>query len=612
MLKISKLIMVVMTMTFAVMISNAQDENPLADITMSRGEDGAFILGDPSADVKIIEFSDFLCPHCQDYKATLDPFIEEFVATGQAQFEYRMVPVVNPNLSIFTANLVECADIQSEGMYWQAHEIMFDMMTNSGYSETTVTNFAEELGLDETELALCAQTATQVQTDAQFANELGVTGTPTIAVQYGDSEPVIIALPRDNNQFEGVVNAIRPTTNEVVEVEFGRYAGIPTYRSDDGGIVLGDPDAPLHIVAFEDFMCPHCQNFQPTVHSFVEDYVATGQAQFEYRFYPIVNPEFSMLTARVADCVALQDLSKFWEAHDLIFEFAASGELDSEIASVVSMLVDVDAEAVSACIDNTIQPFIDIQLGQGQRITGTPGIRARDENGDMQVIYAGQQSLESGAIPLEVFVGLAEGSPDFTIGQPEISLLNDNFLNTDSLVTGEPCDAPCWENITPGETTMADASTIIAELEPFTVLQQDADTVVFTTSENDICCQIISENNSGSPDDVVGAVFLQLAPNNTLGELIEAHGEPTFVTGEPYSDSEAIMTLFYTDINTIVNVIVEGENGQLSEDTPIFTAIYASSPLIESAVNNSQLDNWKGFLTYSEYMDGEFDNSPSN
>ncbi|GEM_PF-378136 len=608
MLKISKIIILLVVMLFAIPLTNAQD-SIYADIPMSRGDDGAFILGDPSADVKIIEFSDFLCPSCQDYKNTIDPFIEQFVATGQAQFEFRMIPIVNPNISTFTGNLVECADIQSEGLFWEAHDVMFNIMSTVGYSNETVTTFADELGLDETELALCAQTATQVATDGEYAREIGITGTPTIAVQFGDADPVVIALPQIN-QYESVLNAIRPTTNEVVEVAFGRYSGIPTYRTDDGGLVLGDPDAPLHIVAFEDFMCPHCQEYQPTLHTFIEQYVATGQAKFEYRFYPLVNPQFSMLTARVADCVALQDLGKFWEAHDLIFEFAASQELDNNVASVVSMLVDVDPDAVNECINLTLQPFVDIQAGQEARITGTPGVRARNANGELEVIFAGQQPLERGAIPLEVLAGLAEGSPDFSIGEPEISLLSDTFLTTDSLLLDEPCSIPCWENITPGETTMAEAIEIIQGLEQFTILQENLNNIVFTVDETDICCRVISQDNSGSPDGVVGAIFLQLAPNNTLGQFIEVHGNPVFVSGEPYSDSEAIITLFYPEIQTIINIVVEGENGQISEDSPIFSAVYASSLLIESAISNSPLDNWKGFLTYSEYIDGEFDYNP--
>lgn len=602
--KILKILFCIISMLLLVSVVSAQ-ENIYEDIPKSRTEDGGFILGNPEADVKLIEFSDFLCPHCQDYKVNIDQFIEEFVVTGQAQFEYRMVPVVNANLSTYTANLVECADIQSEGLFWQAHDVMFDMMTNTGFTETTITSFAEQLGIDEAELTECGQTATQAQIDAQYAQSLGITGTPTIAVQYRDSEPLILALPQPQ-LFEAVVNANRPSVNEVVTVDSGRYTGIQTYRTEDGGFVLGDPDAPITIVAFEDFMCPHCQDYQPIMHSFIEQHVATGQAKFEYRFYPLVNPEFSTLTTQVAECVALEDLSRFWDAHDLLFEFANAGEIDPEIASVVAMLVGVDADAVNECIDTSIQSLVDIQLGQKARVTGTPGIRARNGNGPIEIIYAGQQAVERGAIPLEMLTALAEGSKDFTVGQPEISLLNDNFLDDDSLISTESCGIPCWQNIIPGETSLDEARTIIEEIEAVTIVQDTDAGIAFTVTESDICCQVLVESGTTT----VNAIILQLAPNITLGQVIEMHGEPTFVSGEPYSSSEAIFTLFYVDLGTIMNVHVEGENGQLGDDSLIISSIYVEEGLMSSVVTQNPLDNWKGYLTYNEYMDGEFDNNP--
>lgn len=604
MLKIWKIVFYVVSILLISTVVQGQD-NIYEDIPKSRTADGAFVLGNPDADVKIIEFSDFLCPHCQEYKATVDQFIQDYVVTGQAQFEYRLYPIVNANLSTYTANLVECADIQSEGLFWQAHDVMFDMMTNVGYSEVTVTSFAEQLGIDEVALAECGQIATQAQTDSAYGREIGITGTPTVAVQYGDSNPLIVALPR-TTLFDSVINATRPTDNEVVTIPIGRYTGISTYRTDDGGFVMGDPNAPITIIAFEDFMCPHCQDYQPTLHSFVRDYVATGLAKLEYRFYPLVNPELSMLTAKVAECVAYQDLGLFWEAHDLLFEFASAGEVDSEVASVIGMLLSLDVDEINACVDTSIQALVDIQLGQQARVAGTPGIRARSGDGPIEMIYAGQQPMERGAVPLELLSALAEGSEEVSVGEPEISLLNDNLLQDDSLISDESCGIPCWRNIVPGETSIDDARTIIEGLESLTIVQDTTAGIAFTSSDTDICCQLLVESGSST----VNAIVLQLAPNITVGQVIEEHGNPVFVSGETYSSSESIITLFYPDLGTILNVRIEGANGQLSEDSIVISSIYVTELLMSGIVNQNPLDNWKGFLTFNEYMDGEFDNNP--
>ena len=81
-----------------------------SSIPQSRTADGAFVLGYEDAPITIVEFSDFTCPHCQQYAETIHRVIDEFVATGKAKLEYRMFPIVHPQYREFTAELAECAE----------------------------------------------------------------------------------------------------------------------------------------------------------------------------------------------------------------------------------------------------------------------------------------------------------------------------------------------------------------------------------------------------------------------------------------------------------------------------------------------------------------------
>jgi protein-disulfide isomerase len=158
-------------------------------IPQERLADGGFILGNPDAPITVIEFADFACPHCQEYHETTSRFIREYVATGKARFEYRMFPVVDPTYSLYTGQLAECSAELKPGSFWQAHDILFELGSRGRFNESTARTLADRLGLNYSQLLNCAQEATQVETDFQLGQSLGVQGTPAVMVRYGDSTP---------------------------------------------------------------------------------------------------------------------------------------------------------------------------------------------------------------------------------------------------------------------------------------------------------------------------------------------------------------------------------------------------------------------------------------
>lgn len=579
-------------------------ENPYLGVPQSRTADGAFVLGPDSAPMRFIEFSDFLCAYCQNYEPMVAEFIQQYVLSGRAQFEYRLFPVVDPVLSPLSAAIAECAHILSPGAFWLAHDLLFDIASGGGFTEESPSLIADQLDLDHAKLVACAAEANQYITDQRYGLELGVQGTPSLLVQYGDAAPLAIAhaLPE---HFPALVDALRPQTTDPVTIDDGRYAGLTTYRGADGAFVLGDPDAPLTIVAFEDFLCLHCQSYVETVHSFIESSVRAGQAQFEYRFFPLIDPKYSVTTAQIAECVGHLDLSKFWDAHDLLFEMAGARDIADDSAARVADALSLDPAALASCMKRSIQFLIDTRLGQTQGVTGTPALRASRADGDLAVIYAGQQALDRGGTPLDVLVALADGSSGVAIGPPEPSVLDTAMLPDISLLTGDPCGPPCWQNITPGETDMQEALQILDALDSITIVQASDAGIVFSHQAAAPCCQIVSDDQG-----LVVAIVLQLAPQALVGELIDKLGEPQYVTGMPFSARENLLVLVYPERAAIIYTMVPGPDAALHELSPVVAAIYGSDEYLRQTIATTPLDNWKGYLSYSEYMDGDFDNNP--
>jgi len=157
-----------------------------ADIPTSRGADGSFILGNPDAPVTIIEFADFGCPHCQAYQSTMEQFINEYVATGKAQLEYRNFPTAGGQLTVFAAQLAECADNQRPGAFWEAHNLLYGYATTGRYNDELGRTLAQDLDMSYSDLLTCSSEATQVQTDINFGRSSNISGTPAVMVRYGD------------------------------------------------------------------------------------------------------------------------------------------------------------------------------------------------------------------------------------------------------------------------------------------------------------------------------------------------------------------------------------------------------------------------------------------
>ena len=51
---------------------------------------GGFRMGNPNAEVKLVEFGSMTCPHCATFDQTgVEPLIEKYVKSGQVSFEFR-------------------------------------------------------------------------------------------------------------------------------------------------------------------------------------------------------------------------------------------------------------------------------------------------------------------------------------------------------------------------------------------------------------------------------------------------------------------------------------------------------------------------------------------
>lgn len=179
----------------------------------------------------------------------------------------------------------------------------------------------------------------------------------------------------------GVFIAMTNSSGTVTGAKFD-YSQIPSSRTEDGGFLLGDPEAPVTIVEFADFQCSHCQEYTEVTEMVISELVMTGKANFEYRMFPTVDR--AAFTSRLVECAAQEDAAAFWPAHDVMFDLNKQGWQQTS-ARDFARAVGVDYNELVNCIEDAGQWRTDVEVGQSVGVNGTPAIRLRVD-GELRAI----------------------------------------------------------------------------------------------------------------------------------------------------------------------------------------------------------------------------------
>lgn len=174
------------------------------------------------------------------------------------------------------------------------------------------------------------------------------------------------------------------------------YVDIPQTRTEDGAFILGDPAAPITIVLFEDFLCPHCQTYQQTVKRVMVEYVFRGKARLEYRMVPVVNLTLSTLSAQLAECADVLRPGTFWQAHDLLFELASAERFSTNTANRFAQAIGIPIESLMRCVDTADQVKIDGDMARKVGVQGTPAVMVRYGNGPVEWIVIEGRTYDRG------------------------------------------------------------------------------------------------------------------------------------------------------------------------------------------------------------------------
>lgn len=145
-------------------------------------------MGDASATVTLMEFSDYDCPFCRRHATQVMPeLVKNYVDTGKLKYVMRENPLaMHPN-AMGAAQAALCAGEQ--GQYWQMHDKLFANQRQLAVENLKV--FGTELGLDSAAFDACLDSGNyekRVNDDIAAGRSLGVRGTPGFVIGLTDPD----------------------------------------------------------------------------------------------------------------------------------------------------------------------------------------------------------------------------------------------------------------------------------------------------------------------------------------------------------------------------------------------------------------------------------------
>lgn len=170
-------------------------------------------IGQDSATVTLIEFTDFQCPFCaRHHTQTFGQIKTNFVDTGKLKYETRNLPLSFHKFAQISAEAAMCADKQDK--YWEMNDLLFAKVSEWGKAVDPKENFkayAAELGLNAGTFASCldnGETKADVQKDAADANASGITGTPGFWLIGPGGKTQQLKGAQPYASFEAAINAM--------------------------------------------------------------------------------------------------------------------------------------------------------------------------------------------------------------------------------------------------------------------------------------------------------------------------------------------------------------------------------------------------------------------
>lgn len=147
---------------------------------------------------------------------------------------------------------------------------------------------------------------------------------------------------------------------------------------------VGPEDAPVTVIEFADYTCPHCAQFASLPGPALRrDFARTGQIRMLFYDFPLSEQSNAIPAALAARCAGAQD--RFWEMHGILFsnqQAWATDQTPEDRFADYAKQIGLDTGEFDACYSERrfIQEiFASRAFGRQLGVSGTPAIYVQGE-----------------------------------------------------------------------------------------------------------------------------------------------------------------------------------------------------------------------------------------
>ncbi len=172
------------------------------------------ILGNPNAEVVIVEYSDTECPFCKPFYSTLQQIMQTYGTSGKVAWVYRHFPIKElHSRAPKEAEASECAnDLGGPDAFWKYLTALYTQtQSNNTFDPANLPVIAKSVGLNVDNFNTCLSSgkfAAKVQADYDDAIKTGGQGTPHTILVTRDGGKLPIEGEKDFATLKSTIDLL--------------------------------------------------------------------------------------------------------------------------------------------------------------------------------------------------------------------------------------------------------------------------------------------------------------------------------------------------------------------------------------------------------------------